>query len=98
MMYLANRYCSDNTLAIRAYDDWEPYCDVTVNLSDYGKTPEDDNHIFIPAYKLDDVDVNIILNDLVDEVIDTFYIGFNDSCKVLYAKLKDNWKDLVETD
>lgn len=98
MRYLTNRYCFDNTLAIRAYDDWEPYCDVTVNLSDYGRTPESDDYIFIPAYKLDDDDIAMIINDLVDEVVETFCIGYNNSCKILYVKLKDNWKDLVDTD
>ena len=98
MRYLINRYCFDNTLAIRAYNDCEPYCDITVNLSDYGRTPESDDYIFIPAYKLDDNDIAMIMNDLVDEVVETFCIGYDNSCKILYVRLKDDWKNLVETD
>lgn len=42
--------------AIQAFtDEGEPWCSVSVNLSDYGLVPQDGDHIYIPLYKLDDI-------------------------------------------
>ena len=41
---------------------------------------------------------NQIISDLVEEIKQEIYIGYNDSCKCLYVKLKENWRDLCEGD
>lgn len=100
MYYRVSRYCFDNSTAIRAFNDMgEPECSVTINLSDYGLKPENDDHIFIPYYKISEYSMelmNQIITDLVGEVKQEVFIGYKHSCKCLYVKLKDNWKDICE--
>ena len=98
MRYEASYYENDCTTAIKAYSDQgEPWCTVTVNLSAYGIKPEDNNHVYIPAYKLDESTLNTILSDLVDKVERNIFLGFiqgrTDECKCLYVKLKDGWRE-----
>ena len=53
MFYKVSRYCCDNSTAIMAFNDMhEAECSVTINLSDYGLKPENENHIYIPYYKI----------------------------------------------
>lgn len=97
LMYEKNRYVADDTLAIRTW--WideegflEPYGDVTVNLSAYGRKPEDDDHIYIPTYKMTSDYLGQLLDDIVDEVVGEVQIGRG---RGLYAKLKPNWESNV---
>ncbi|MBP5432205.1 hypothetical protein [Ruminococcus sp.] len=98
MYYVASTYVCDDTTAIRAYSDsGECECTVTINLIDYGLRPENNEHVYIPAYKIQEYSQEIfnqILSDLVEEVKDEVFIGHNNSCKCLYVKLKENWRDL----
>lgn len=100
MKYIASTYVCDDTTAIRVFSDiGECECSATINLSDYGLRPENNEHVYIPAYKIQEYSneiFNQILSDLVEEVKDEVYIGYNNSCKCLYVKLKENWRDLVE--
>lgn len=83
-----------------AFNDMgEAECSVTINLSDYGLKPESDDHIYIPYYKIGEYSMelmNQIITDLVDEVKQEVFIGYKNSCKCLYVKLKSNWKDICE--
>lgn len=100
MTYRASNYVCDDTIAIRAYSDiGECECSVTINLSDYGLRPENNEHIYIPAYKIEEYSEAVmkqIMEDLVEEVKKEVYIGYNNSCKCLYVKLKRNWRDLCD--
>ena len=100
MIYRAANYVCDDTTAIMAYSDIrEPECSVTINLSDYNMEPENNEHIFIPEYKIKPYSEEIfnqIISDLVEEIKKEVYIGYNGSCKCLYVKLKENWRDLCE--
>lgn len=100
MYYRVSRYCCDNSTAIMAFNDMgEAECSVTINLSDYGLKPESDDHIYIPYYKIGEYSMelmNQIITDLVDEVKQEVFIGYKNSCKCLYVKLKSNWKDICE--
>lgn len=102
MNYRASNYVFDDTTAIMAYSDiGEPECNVSINLSDYGLRPENNEHIYIPAYKIEEYsnDVfNQILSDLVEEIKKEVYIGYNNSCKCLYVKLKSNWREICNYD
>lgn len=97
MKYTRSFYVSNGTTAIEMWsDNGEPWATVTVNLQDYGMIPEDENHIYIPAYKLNVDLVEQITKDLVEEVVCTEYIGYNGDCKVLYARLRPDWKEICE--
>ena len=102
MRYRCSHYVCDDTVAIIAFSDiGEPECNVTINLSDYGKYPENNEHVFIPEYKIKPYSeevLNQIISDLVEEVKKEVYIGYNNSCKCLYVKLKTYWRDLCEGD
>ena len=97
MKYIESKYIFDDTTAIQAFtDEGEPWCSVSVNLSNYGLVPQDGDHIFILLYKLDDKTVQTILNDLVAEVEKEVVIGYNESCKCAYVRLKDDWRERCE--
>lgn len=97
MKYIESRYIFDGMTAIQMLtDEGEPWCTVSVNLSDYGLVPQDSDHIFIPLYKFDDKTVQTILNDLVAEVEKEVSIGYNESCKCAYVRLKDDWRERCE--
>ena len=100
MIYRASHYVCDDTTAIMAFSDiGEAECSVSINLSDYGIRPENNEHIYIPAYKIEPYSKEIfnqIINDLVEEVKQEIFIGYKDSCKCLYVKLKENWRELCE--
>lgn len=70
----------------------EPYGDVSVDLQSYGMFPPDENHIYLPAYKLN----NEFLEDIVEKLVDTV---LTQDVKIGYGKgwlvrLKDNWKEI----
>lgn len=96
LVYQKSRYVADNTLAISTWadcgDGLEPYGDVTVNLSGYGKFPEE-GYIFIPIYKMTNEYYEQVKKDIIDDVICPVQIGYGVG---VYARLKDNWEDLVE--
>lgn len=93
MQFFRSKYCyGDGTYIAMLTEDGESWCDVTVNLDEYGLHPEDENHIYIPIYKMDDETLDYIKSHLVDTVINTVPIGFGSG---LYVKLVDNWKDLA---
>ena len=100
MIYKASNYIFDDTTAIMAFSDiGEPECSVSINLSDYGMIPENNEHIYIPYYKISEFIMDImnrIILDLVEEIKEEVFIGYNNSCKCLYVKLKVNWRDLME--
>ena len=97
LYYTKNRYAVDNTLYIGTWCNdegfFEPYGDVTVNLSAYGMMPKNDSHIFIPTYKMTSDYIEQVLNDIVEEVITEVPIGLG---RGLYVRLKENWEEGVE--
>ena len=98
LYYDVNRYAVDGTLAITTwimneYIGYEPYGDVTVNLSAYDMKPISDRYIFIPTYKMTPDYYAQILEDIVEEVVLEVPIGYG---KGVYAKLKENWAQQVE--
>lgn len=98
MKYEASYYEFDCTTAIRSYSNQgDPMCFITINLSDYGIKPEDNNHIIIPAYKIADNVLKTVLTDLVEKVEREIFLGFiqgkTEEKKCLYVKLKDNWRE-----
>ena len=84
----------DGTTAVRMYTDiWEPYADVSVNLSAYGLTPKDEDHIFMPVYRFGLDMANSIADDIAEEVIEYLDIGdFDRPCLVWQIRLKDREK------
>ena len=96
LYYEKARYAVDDTLAIRTWwvgeYGYEPYGDVTVNLSGYGMKPEE-GHIFIPVYKMTPTYYEQILADIVEDVVAPVQIGYGMG---VYAKLKEHWEDNVE--
>ena len=102
MIYRASHYVCDDTVAITAFSDiGEPECSVTINLSEYGLTPENNEHVFIPYYKIAAYDKDVlmrIIKDLVEDIKDVVFIGYHNKCRCLYVKLKSNWRDLCEGD
>lgn len=98
LYYEKAEYVVDDTLAIRTwwideeYGFFEPYGDVTVNLSEYGMKPEE-GHIFIPTYKMTPDYYGQIVHDIIEEVIAPVQIGLGVG---VYAKLKENWEDGVK--
>ncbi len=96
LYYKKDEYVVDDTLYIGTWCNdcgyFEPYGDVTVNLSGYGMKPEE-GHIFIPTYKMTPEYFHQVCDDIVDEIIAPIQIGFGQG---VYAKLKDNWEDRVE--
>lgn len=84
----------DGTTAVRMYTDiWEPYADVSVNLSAYGLTPKDEDHIFIPVYRFGLDVANSIADDIVEEIIGYLDIGdFDCPRPISYVRLKDREK------
>ena len=94
LKYYKSTYVSPETTYIEAWKDGEPYCDVTVNLASYGILPDEKDVVFIPAYKLNEEELNQVEKDLVDKVLDEVKIGpFKSLC--LKVKLKPNWKEMV---
>ena len=92
MVYYRGKYTADNSTAIQAYtNDGEPWATCTVCLVDYGMTPPDENHIFIPKYKLFKF-YDQFVEDLVDEVLYPVPIGYGEG---VFARLKPNWKELT---
>lgn len=87
---------ADGGAAIKMYTDiWEPYADVSVNLSAYGLTPRDENHIFIPKYRFDMDTADIIADDIVEELVEELDIGdFDRPCIVWHVRLKENWREM----
>lgn len=96
LIYEKTEYWVDGSLAIRTWADvgegFEPYGDVTVNLSGYGMFPEK-GHIFIPRYKMSDSYYEQVCRDIVEEVICPVQIGYGIG---VYAKLKPDWEKNVE--
>jgi hypothetical protein len=96
LYYEKSRYAVDGTLAIMTWTDedgyFEPYGDVTVNLSGYGMFPQDDGYIFIPTYKMSTDYYKQVCDDIVDEVIQEIPIGYGTG---VYARLKENWDNQV---
>lgn len=96
LYYEKARYAVDDTLAIRTWwvgeYGYEPYGDVTVNLSGYGMTP-DEGYIFIPKYKMTEEYYEQIVKDIIEEVVFPVRIGYGTG---VFAKLKDHWEDNVE--
>ena len=98
LYYEKAEYVVDGTLAIRTwsideeYGFFEPYGDVTVNLSGYGMKPEE-GHIFIPCYKMTSDYYGQIVHDIIEEVITPVQIGLGVG---VYAKLRENWEDGVK--
>lgn len=84
----------DGTTAVRMYTDiWEPYADVSVNLSAYGLTPKDKDHIFMPVYRLGFDWANSIADDIAEEIIGYLDIGDLDRPRPIWQiRLKDREK------
>lgn len=87
LQYITDRYVADDSIAICAYEDGEPYGYVTVCLAGYGMTPPE-GHIFIPVYKMTEEFLKQVMEDVVDEIVDIVPIGFGYG---YLARLKEGW-------
>ena len=78
-------------IAIQAWCSDGPYCMCSVNLTDYGIFPAD-NEINIPSYNLEKKIVDKIIDDLAEEITGTVVFGpFR--CEGIIIRLKKNYKD-----
>lgn len=93
MQYFRNKYRADDStyLCLRTADG-EPWCDVSICLAGYDMTPEDENHIYIPTYKMDSDTIGYIKSTIIKREICSVPIGYGTG---LYVELVDNWKDLA---
>jgi hypothetical protein len=94
LVYVSSTYVADNSTYIRAdLEDGDPWCDVSVCLECYGMTPPDENHIYIPVYKMDPDTLETFRNYIIEKIVDDKVpIGFGTGWLV---KLKDNWKEIA---
>lgn len=94
-VFKRSTYKADDSTYIRMETpDGEPWCDVTVCLAGYGMTPESEDFIFIPSYKMDQKTIDYIMDKLVDKIIiNEIPIGYATG---MYVKLVDDWKSFVE--
>ena len=94
-VYYRAKYCADNSTAIQMVSETEgPWATISVCLVEYGLTPPDENHIYVPAYKLDEFTLEQIKKDIIDEIIiDNVPIGYGTGWLV---RLKPNWKEITE--
>lgn len=83
----------DGTTAIMAYEDWQPFANISVNLADYGMKPKDENHIFVPAHNFDETFIATLFEDILEEKVRDIRYGWGTGFE---AKLKDNWKEICE--
>lgn len=94
LVFCKGKY-ADGTTAIQAVtEEGEVWATMSVNLGGYGMSPRDENHIFVPTYKLDPDTFEVFKKTLVAEVVNPVVpIGFATGFEV---RLVDNWKDLCE--
>jgi len=90
--YRRSRYTADDTTAIMAYEDGVPYCTCSVNLSEYGMYPPEEDYIFVPTYNMFSF-YEKFKNDLVEEEICQVPIGFGFG---MLVRLKENWKEIAK--
>ena len=96
LYYEKSEYVVDGTLAISTWTDeygyLEPYGDVTVNLSAYGRVPEPGT-IFMPTYNMPKSYFDEVCKDIVEEIIEEIPIGYG---KGVIARLKPDWEKSVQ--
>lgn len=94
MKYKCSTYCADGSTYIRMETaNGEPWCDVSICLKSYDLVPEDENHIFIPTYKMDSDTLDYIKSTLVKQELCPVTIGYGTG---IYVRLVDNWKEICE--
>lgn len=90
MYYVRGKYAADNSTAIKAYNSYgECEFTATICLKDYGLTPTDEFHVYIPTYKLNEECLNKLMSDIIQEIEKKVYVGYNNSCECWYVRIKE---------